>query len=113
MPFSRLAGRRIFKNQNLLYDEKFKSKDLKAINQYNTATLMYPSAEQLQDINYDTRTWKLGDRLYNIAFEIYGDARYWWILAQFNKKPTDHHFKVGDIYYIPLDLDDVLNAYGY
>tara|TARA_R100001198_G_scaffold85069_2_gene59235 strand:+ start:1543 stop:1884 length:342 start_codon:yes stop_codon:yes gene_type:complete len=113
MPFSRLAGRRIFKNQNLLYDEKFKSKDLKKINQYNTATISYPSVEQTQEITYDTRIWKLGDRLYNLAYEVYGDSRYWWVIAQFNKKPTDHHFKVGDTYYIPLDLEDILDTYGY
>lgn len=113
MPFSRLAGRNIFKNQNLLYDEKFKSKDLKAINQYNTATLRYPAVSEISDLTYDTRTWKVGDRLYKIAYESYGDSRYWWVIAQFNQKPTDHHFKLGDIYYVPLNLEDMLNAFGY
>jgi hypothetical protein len=113
MPFSRLSNRDIFKNQNLLYDEKLKERDLKFINQYNTGTITFPSVEDLQEIQYDTRIWKLGDRLHKIAYNSYGDSRYWWVIAQFNKKPTDHHFKVGDTYYVPLNLEDILNAFGY
>lgn len=113
MPFSRLSGRRIFKNTNILYDEKFKQKDLKKINQYVTADIFFPTVEEIKSLSYDTRTWKVGDRLYKLAFEYYGDSRYWWVIAQYNNKPTDHHFKLGDIYYIPLDLTDVLNTYGY
>ena len=113
MPFSRLSGREIFENSNILYDEKFKEKDLQKILQYETQYLLFPSVEELSDISFDTRTWKVGDRLHKIAFELYGDSRYWWVIAQFNNKPTEHHFKVGDVYYVPLDLEDALNSYGY
>ncbi len=113
MPYSRLSNRNVFRNTNLLYDEKFKQKDVKYINQYNSATISFPSVEQLTEITYDTKTWKVGDRLHKIAYNSYGDSRYWWVIAQFNKKPTEHHFKVGDIYYVPLNLEDVLNAFGY
>jgi len=113
MPFKRLSNREIFKNSNILYDEKFKEKNLLAINQYNTATIIFPSGQALSELSYDTRIWKMGDRLHNIAYDVFGDSRYWWIIAQFNKKPTDHHFKLGDIYYVPLNLQDALNSFGY
>ena len=113
MPFNRLSNREIFKNDDILYDEKFKQKNLTKINQYNTAQIMFPSNDILASLSYDTRLWQVGDRLHKISYQIYGDSRYWWIIAQFNKKPTDHHFKVGDVFYVPLDLEDVLNSFGY
>jgi hypothetical protein len=113
MPYSRMSNRNIFRNADLLYDEKFKQKDLKYINQYNTGTIRFPSVEQLMDITFDTRIWKVGDRLHKVAYNSYGDSRYWWVIAQFNKKPTDHHFKLGDTYYVPLNLEDALSAFGY
>ncbi len=113
MPFDRLSNRVIFKNDDILYDETFNKKGVNFINQYDTAEMSYPSQEDLVHLKYDTRIWKTGDRLYKIAFETYGDSRYWWIIAQFNKKPTDHHFKIGDTFYVPLNLEDVLSTYGY
>lgn len=113
MPFNRLSSREIFKNSNILYDEKFKEKNLSAINQYDTAIIEFPTGQVMAEVSYDTRVWKMGDRLHKIAYEVFGDSRYWWIIAQFNKKPTDHHFKLGDIYYVPLNLQDALNSFGY
>jgi|TARA_E500000318_G_C3437981_1_gene163830 nucleoid-associated protein YgaU len=52
--------------------------------------------------------YKSGDRLFKIAFDAYGDSRYWYLLAWWNQKPTDFHCKVGDIIYIPRPLKDVL-----
>ena len=50
MPYSRLSNRNVFRNTNLLYDEKFKEKDVRYINQYNSATIRFPSVEQLTEI---------------------------------------------------------------
>ena len=113
MPFNRLSNRDILKNKNLLYDEKFKKKNVLGIVQYNTDELTFPSVQEMQSLTYDTRIWKVGDRLTKIAYATYGDSRYWWIIAQFNKKPTEHHFKVGDIFYVPVNLEDILNSFGY
>ena len=113
MPFNRLSNREIFKNTDIIYDEKFKQKGLSKISQLDTAHITFPSNQILASLSYDTRIWQMGDRPYNIAYDVYGDSRYWWVIAQFNKKPTDHHFKVGDVCYIPLNLEDVLNSFGY
>ncbi len=113
MPFNRLSSREIFRNDNILYDEKFKQKNLSRIEQYDTAHIRFPSNESLSSLSYDARVWKTGDRLHKVAYNTYGDSRYWWVIAQFNKKPTDHHFAVGDVYYVPLNLEDALNSFGY
>ena len=55
--------------------------------------------------------FKLGDRLFKIAFDEYGDSKYWYLLAWWNKKPTDFHCKIGDIIYIPKPLQEVLFLY--
>ena len=49
-----------------------------------------------------------GDRMYKLAFEHYGDTQYWWLIAWYNKKPTDFHLKPGDVIDIPLPLKEVL-----
>lgn len=45
--------------------------------------------------------WKKGDRLFKVAYEYYGEMKYWFIIALWNNKPTDAHFKAGDVIEIP------------
>ncbi len=67
------------------------------------------SQEFLEEIEYVTHIYAVGDRLSKLAHEHYGDARLWWVLAWFNAKPTDYHCKIGDKIRIPFPLDEVLN----
>tara|TARA_R110000851_G_scaffold53504_8_gene126902 strand:- start:577 stop:924 length:348 start_codon:yes stop_codon:yes gene_type:complete len=65
-----------------------------------------PTDEELRkDLTHIQRIYKMGDRLYKFAYEYYGDVDYWWIIAWYNNKPTDTHFNIGDIVYIPRELD--------
>jgi hypothetical protein len=65
-----------------------------------------PSEEELRnDLTHIQRVYTMGDRLYKFAYEYYGDVDYWWIIAWYNNKPTDAHFKIGDVVYIPRELD--------
>lgn len=64
--------------------------------------------EFLEEVNYVTHVFSVGDRLSKLAHEHYGDARLWWVLAWFNGKPTDYHCKIGDIIRIPFPLEEVL-----
>ena len=52
--------------------------------------------------------WGLGDRLYKLAHQYYGDPALWWIIAWYNTRPTEAHFKQGDVIRIPLPLNEVL-----
>ena len=35
----------------------------------------------------------------------------WWVIAMFNKSPTDAFIKKGDIIYIPQPLDRVISMF--
>jgi hypothetical protein len=111
MALSRYSRTEIITNDNDMYDETFKNKGVRRIRQYETSVVYYPSDENMLQVKYDTRRWKLGDKLYKIAYEAYGDSRYWWVISQFNQKPTPSHFKIGDIYYVPLSLEQVLDYF--
>ena len=47
--------------------------------------------------------WSHGDKLYKLAQRYYGDKDMFWMIALYNKKPTDSHYKYGDIVEIPID----------
>lgn len=64
------------------------------------------SRESLDFIEYgelEPHLWKVGSRFYKLAYEHYGDATLWWIIAFYNKKPTDSHVKIGEVIYVPRD----------
>jgi len=102
----------MFINDNRAYrDQFFRDRDVNQIIQYKTARLNYPTNAQISSISSTPIRWGATDKLYNLAHEYYGYAELWWILAWFNKKPTEAHFKIGDIVYIPLPLAEVLEFF--
>lgn len=111
MPVSRYSGREIIVNNDESYDELFRDRGINQVSQYETKALYYPNNEEMADIAFDTKRWQVGDRLYKIASEYYGNPKYWWVIAQFNQKPTESHFQVGDIYYIPISIEQILEFY--
>ena len=46
--------------------------------------------------------------MWKIAADNYGDGRLYWIIGLYNEKPTDAHWQVGDIVYIPFPLEAVM-----
>jgi len=112
MPLSRYSKSDIIINDNEMYDDVFKERGVRNIRQFKTRTVFYPSTEDMERITFETRRWKVGDKLYKLAYEAYGDSKYWWVIAQFNQKPTDSHFKVGDIYYVPLSVEQILDYFN-
>jgi len=53
----------------------------------------------------------VGDRYFKLAHRFYGDSKLWWVIAWFNKKPTESHVDVGDLILIPTDLYQILNIF--
>jgi hypothetical protein len=82
------------------------------IKQYPTLNLKYPTDQQIQGYVIQLETWAVGQRLYKLADKYYGDSQYWWVIAFFNKKPTEQHFSLGDTVQIPLPLSEVLSDLG-
>jgi len=109
MPYRRYTERDIIINDDRQYkDQFFKGKDLEALSHYETAELVYPSAEQIQELDIVTVTWKTGTRLFKLANQFYGDPNLWWVIGFFNQKPTDAHYKIGDVISIPTPVERVL-----
>jgi len=45
-----------------------------------------------------------------LASKYYGDPKQWWVIASFNRTPTESHVKIGDLIRIPLSLADALQV---
>lgn len=77
------------------------------IAQYRLHRQPKPTVEDIANINTIGYIWKTGDRLYKLAETHYNDPKLWWIIAWFNDKPTEAHFKVGDVIQIPTPIERV------
>jgi len=109
MTYSRYSGRRIFKNNDRNYRNVFfENRGIKETYQYSTPRFSYPSNEYMSTLTNVPRIWTAVDKLYNISDEFYDSPDYWWIIAWYNKKASESEFEVGEVYYVPLPLDDVL-----
>ena len=102
-----------FINSSRRYQEYFKRRNLKFMEQYPTPTLNSIKEEDYDKITLVPHIWKTGDRFYKLAAEYYGDPAMWWIIAWFNYKPTESHVKIGEVIYITLSLEQTLNLLKY
>ena len=105
---SRYDDRRSFENKDEFYEEFFQERDVNFIKQFRTGRLVHPTVSQRATLERIRHGWKVGDRLYKLANKHYGNPKFWWVIAWYNLKPTEAHFKQGDVVRIPLPLDRVL-----
>tara|TARA_R110000796_G_scaffold23142_3_gene66643 strand:+ start:6920 stop:7258 length:339 start_codon:yes stop_codon:yes gene_type:complete len=108
---SRYDGRTILENSNDLYRNVFRNRGVKQIEHYSTPTIAYPTPEQMSEINVLDHIWSRGDHYYKLADYYYGDSKYWWVVALFNKKPTEDQLTFGDIVMVPTPLETILRFY--
>ncbi len=104
---SRYSDRLKMKNGSTLYEDMLEERGLSYIRHFTTPELKYPTARQLAEIKRVAHLWKRGDRLYKLAHEHYGDSRLWWIIAWFNRKPTESHIKIGEVIFVPKPLSTI------
>lgn len=102
----------IFTNDYIEYKPLFDNRGLLYIRQYSTKNLLYPTEQDMNNIQTTKISWKIGDAMWRLAEQHYGRPDLWWVIAQFNQKPTDHHFSIGEICYIPTPLDRVFRSFG-
>ena len=108
----RYLSRTTFKNRSEAYKEFLEEKGLKRIVQYPTPILKHLSTSQIARLERIPHIWKVGDRYYKLAYKHYGNPKYWWVIAWYNKRPTESHVTLGNTVYIPTPLDDVLRFLG-
>ena len=108
---SRYDNRRIVRNTDEIYFHIFEERGITGLTQYVSPSLTPVTKRQRLKITKIQKVWSVGDRLYKLAAEHYGDSTLWWVIARFNYKPTDAHFKLGDMVYIPMPVETMLEYY--
>ena len=112
MPY-RYTGRKVLRNDAETYDGLVADRGLSHIDHYKTPRLRHPTVSERQNLTRIRHVWKLGDRYWKLASENYGNAKYWWVIAWYNQKPTEASLELGDTLLIPRPLDKVLEMAGY
>ena len=108
---TRYDNRTIRTNSQQVYKDLLDKRGIKKVTQYTTPVLNDITPEERSSLERISYVWKVGDRLYKLAAQYYGDQELWWLIGWYNQKPTESHFKIGDVLYIPTPLEDVLALY--
>ena len=108
----RYSRRQIVKNQNEIYAEQRRRRGRYTIKQYTTPYFKEPTPKEMEAIDTVQHTWIHGDRFYKLAHKFYGNSQFWWVIARFNRMPTESHVEVGNSIFIPTPLSDILKFYG-
>ena len=107
----RYSNRKVIINKDSSYRRLLKKRGLKQFRQFSSPDLVSPALKQVLDLRIIQHTWVHSDRYYKLAHQYYGDSTLWWIIAWFNKKPTEGHVTVGDVLEVPLPVEKVLAYY--
>jgi nucleoid-associated protein YgaU len=108
----RYSMRQIINNNFETYEEILEKRGLRKVNHFKTPKLRHLSPSQIRRLNRLTHVWTVGDRFYKLAHKHYGNSKYWWVIAWYNKRPTESHVQLGDLVFIPQPLEDVLRYLG-
>lgn len=112
MTYSRYNSKSKIKNDNELYNEHFQKRDLQYIKHYTTPKISHIDPSNFSKLQTHSYIWKTGDKLYKLAYEFYGDSSLWWVIAWFNKRPTESHYVIGQTVLIPKPVEEVLKIMG-
>ena len=100
--------REILLNDHSFYKKKLKDRGLAFFRHYSKMKISKIVQEDLKDLTILDHVYATGDSLSKMSHKYYGDSRYWWVLAAFNKKPIDNLIKTGDIIHVPLPLGEIM-----
>jgi len=111
---SRFNKRKVFINNALIYNDYMINRGTPGrIRQYTSPYMPRIPQWAYDDLIMTEKLWTTGDRLCKLAGKYYGNSQYWWVIGYFNNKPTDAHFKLGDVVYIPVSLQNALEIVGH
>jgi len=105
----RYEDKKVLLNREDAYEEILEDRGVRHIRQYGSPNLTHPRPEDIRNLKRVGHTWRVGDRYYKLAHKYYGNAKYWWIIAWYNKKPTESHVTLGETLKIPFPLYKVLS----
>ena len=89
------------------YTKKLTTKETKK--QYLETTI-YPKIKPTDNDMYIIAT--SSDRLDLLAKQYLNDVSLWWVIAWFNKKPTENDFEIGQQVLVPYPLERIFKYFG-
>lgn len=99
----------IYNNSDETYRDFMNRTGATSIRHFGLITYGDPSQESfLSEIEIMQHLYSTGDSLSKIAYKYYGQAKYWWVIAWFNSRPTDFHCSNGDTILVPLPLETAI-----
>jgi nucleoid-associated protein YgaU len=107
---SRYLKRQRALNKNVMYDKLLEKRGVKQVVQYRSPTASFVTDEELEEIEAYDYYWKFGDTFQKLASDFYGDPKVWYVIAGFNRKPTESHVSLGERIRIPVSLADALQV---
>tara|TARA_Y100000593_G_C4315238_1_gene340524 strand:+ start:193 stop:522 length:330 start_codon:yes stop_codon:yes gene_type:complete len=105
---SRYFDRDKMVNDHLMYKKKFKKRGVSKIEHYKTPEFSIIDQGDLDSVDVYEYVWKIGDSYWKLAAAFYNAPEEWWVIAAFNRKPTEAHIEVGETIKIPVNLGDIL-----
>ena len=97
-------------NNKEQYDKLFEKRGVKQIVQYRSPSAVYVTDEQISSVECHNVTWYLGLSFERLAADFYGDSTQWWVIAGFNRIPTESHVELGQVIKVPKSLADALQV---
>tara|TARA_Y100000296_G_C5035208_1_gene186894 strand:+ start:247 stop:612 length:366 start_codon:yes stop_codon:yes gene_type:complete len=88
------------------------SSGIKHIVHYATPELRHPTEGEISSLQNISHIWNRGDKYYKLAYEHYGSGKYWWVIAWFNRRPTESHINIGDVIYVPMPFEKIMQYLG-
>ena len=107
---SRYLRRTLAINQDEQYKELFDKRGVTRIEQHRTPDFTILEQEFFDSIDVYKHVWKYGDLYWKLSAKFYGDPQYWWVIATYNRKPTEAHVKLGELIKVPINLADALQV---
>lgn len=84
---------------NQLYFDVFEERGVKSLRIRKTVDFKNLKGREFDILS--EHVWTHGDSLLKLSFKFFGKQDFWWVIGLVNNKPTDAHYKIGDIVYLP------------
>lgn len=104
---------RIIQQQKTLSNEFYTNylyeRGVPKINFLSLTKLKNLTDDQKRLLNIQEHVWSSTDSYYKLSSVYYGNPNFWWIIAYYNKKPTESSIKLGTVLYIPQPIGLILS----
>ena len=110
---SRYKKRKTAFNDVYKNEELFDNRGIEKLTQYTTPKFKNPTDDDINSIDFFLYSFKDGDRLFKLARKFFNDPSLWYIIALFNRKPTEAHIAIGEKIKIPVNIAKAIEVLGW